>query len=129
MLEEKLIKIAKSKLGVSMSKRYTNRLQISGVIVQEMKFIKNSKTGRESCSVIIHQPTEIATGQVVDKSFNFITFIPEEIEKLRQVKTCCFVRAMANLEWNKKMKQYVVQVHELEIDFPMNEPLEPPYNN
>lgn len=129
MLEEKLIRIAKSPLGVSIAKKYENKVKISGMIVNEPKFLKNSKTGKESCSVIIHQVSETPYGQILDKSFNFITYVPKEIEKLREVKTCCFVSALANLEWFPRMKQYTIQVHELELDCFMNEPLEPMYNS
>lgn len=128
MLEEKIVKIAKSSLGVTIAKKYINQVKLSGFIFQKPKFFK-PQNGRESATVIVHQPTELVTGEVIDKTFNFITYIPEHVEKLKSVEVVCFVTCLATIEWFGKAKTYTIQVHDLDISMEVDMELEPPYNN
>lgn len=128
-LEELINEIGNSALGVSMSGRYTNSLTLNGFLLQKPKFIKNKYRNNESCSFIIYQISRTPDNQTGVKSFNAITYLPKVVEKLKGVKTCCFITLFCNLEWTPKMRSYTAQMYDCEITCEMTYELLGEYQN
>ena len=128
-LNELISEIGESALGVSMSGRYTNTLTLNGFILQKPKFIKNVNRNNESCSFIIYQISRTIDNQTGIKSFNAITYLPKVVEKMKEVKTCCFITCFCRLEWTPKLRSYNAQMYECDITCEMDYPLLGEYKN
>lgn len=125
MLEDKLKYIADTPLGMSMNGKYSNSLSLNGFILQEPKFVRGAKS--LSGSFIIYQVNKTPNGEYLSKSYAIITYIPSVIEKLRKVKNVCFVNCLCKLEWQPKIKSYVVVMWDFDLSCELDIKLEAQY--
>lgn len=128
MNSEKILLLANGDLVKSMSGRYLNSLMLNGFILQKPKFINNTKKGIEACSFILHQINLTESGQVLDKTYSIMVYIPKVVEQMKTITTCCFVTCACNLEWNGIRKLAYGQAYDIEISCVLSDELDEPYN-
>lgn len=125
-MEELIRFIANTKLGQSINGKYANSLQINGFILQQPKIIDNPVRKLVSCSFILHQINVMGDG-LSTKTYSAITFLPKTVEEIKKINSVAFVNCLARIEWNPKLKNYIVVVHTLEVNCLIDKPLLPAY--
>lgn len=126
-VELAVINIAEGDIGRSVSGKYTNKVALNGFILQKPKFVKNDIRKNESCSFILHQITTTPTEQIVEKTYSLITYMPEIVSKLKELKNQCFISCVGSLERNRKLHTDYCQVFDIEIACLLEEELLPAY--
>lgn len=126
-LEKALIDIAYSDIGKSISGKYTNRFMLNGFIVQRPRFTPNFRTKAETCSFILHQITRTKDGDVVDKTFHVLCFLPDLVAQLKKLEHVCFIGIKGSLERSPKYKSEYCQMFDYEISCELENELEEEY--
>lgn len=121
MIEDKIIRISQSSIFASIVGRYANVWQVSGFLLQKPKLIKHDKFNITSCVFIVHQIGVAQDGHLIDISFNLLTFKKELIDKLMSLQHCCFISGLAQMSFNKKIKQLTGKVYDMDITCEMLE--------
>ena len=110
-----------------MSGKYTNTLMLNGFIIMKPKTITNAR-GVKSSSFILHQISANYTGEVIDKTFSVMVYVPAVVEELEKMTNVSFVTCFCSLEWNRKLKMNYAQAYNIEVSSLVGEELEESYN-
>ena len=125
-LKEKILDFANSPLGVSINRRYTNRITINGLILQKPKFIKkDDSVNKVSCSFIIHQISTTERGEVVDTTYSVITYVPSVVDDMKKVDKCCFITCFGKLRRSFKTNSDTCHMTDFIVDHWLDTDLEP----
>lgn len=120
-IEKALTNIANSDIGISISGRYTNTISLNGFIVQKPRITPNRKTGNETCSFILHQITKTINGYIVDKTFHVLCYLPNVVDRLKELENICFVNVVGTFERSRKYKCDYCQMYNFEINCELSE--------
>lgn len=119
-LKETIDLMLHNPIVMDMTYKYRNSIQLSGFIIRKPKFIKHDKTGRESCSLILHQINN-ANGEIKLESFSCMVYSLTLIEQLKKVDKVIFVATMGIMRHHFKYGDYsqiteIETLAELDID-------------
>ena len=119
-LKETIELMLHNPLTMDLTYKYHNSVKLSGFIIRKPKFIKHDKTGRESCSFILHQINNVR-GELKLESFCCVTYSTTLIEQLKKVDKVLFVVTMGILRHHFKYGDFstvteMETLAELDID-------------
>lgn len=118
-ITEIIKELALNPLVLENQENYRNVCKVSGYLIRQPKFIKNDKTGVESCSFILYQINN-EKGSVTTDSFGCMTYIKEIVEKLKTINTVAFIEVMGNYRYQRKLKTHYTQATTMKIVFELD---------
>lgn len=126
MIEDKINKIGNSKIGASMFDKYMNKVAINGFLLQQPKFFDKGG-GKVIGAFLIHQINKSQFGENTDMFFSGICFIPEIVDRLRELKHVAFITMVARIDYSYKTNKLQLTVYDFVVDREFDEELDPPY--
>lgn len=121
-IQDALIELSKHPLIHDMAYKYRNAVEVSGFLVREPNFIKNDKTGMESCSFLLYQVEHTQKGLMVD-IFGCLTFDDNLIKELAKLKGITFLACVGKYRYNKKRNTHYAQISEMKVLYEIDMPL------
>ena len=99
-----------------------NSIDLSGWVLRKPKFIKNDKTGIESCSLILYQINQVR-GETKMETFSLMVYVKDLIDQLKQQDKVLYIATVGKLRYSKIVKGLYSQVTEMETLFELDIPL------
>ena len=104
-----------------------NSIDLSGWVLRKPKFIKNDKTGTESCSLILYQINQ-TMGELKIESFSLMVYVKDLINQLKNQDKVLYVATIGKLRYSKIVQGLYSQVTEMETLFELDIPLAEQWN-
>ena len=117
--ETYLKRIMEHPVIVQNTRRYTNAITLSGLLLKKPKIYKNDKTGIESCAFLLYQVNNLPNKTEVE-IFSCMTYNKDLIAQLKLADKVMFFACLGQLRYSKRIKSAYTQVNDIKTLFELD---------